>query len=100
MLDGPALDASHVMGLSAKATLVTALIWLSAAIYFAARSKLPMWGWTGSIGVGLTIMAGWLVTYWLSLQSFDPQPLKSVTFSGLGARADAAADTARPAAGF
>ena len=86
MLDGPALDASHVMGLSAKATLVTALIWLSAAIYFAARSKLPMWGWIGSIGVGLTIMAGWLVTYWLSLQSFDPQPLKSVTFSGPSAR--------------
>ena len=86
MIDGATLDASHLMHLSAKGTLLAALIWLAAAIYFAAKSRLPMWGWIGSVGVGLSIMAGWLGTYWLSLQSFDPQPLKSITFSGPSSR--------------
>lgn len=86
MIDGASLDASHLMRLSPKATLVAALIWLAAALYYARKSQLPLWGWIGGIGVGLCIMAGWLLTYWLSLQSFDPQPLKSVTFSGPSAR--------------
>ncbi len=86
MIDGAQLDASSLMGLGAKTTLVAALIWLAAALYFAARSRLSLWSWIGGIGVGLTIMAGWLLTYWLSQQAFDPQPLKSVTFSGPSAR--------------
>lgn len=86
MIDGAALNASNLMGLSAKATLAAALIWLAAAVFFALRNRLTVWGWVGAIGVGLTIMAAWLMTYWLSLQAFDPQPLKSVTFSGPSAR--------------
>lgn len=86
MIDGASLNASNLMGLSAKGTLFAALIWLAAAIYFALRSRLSTWGWVGAIGVGLTIMAGWQLTYWLSLQAFDPQPLKSMTFSGPSAR--------------
>ena len=86
MIDGGALDASHLMGLGPRLTLVAALIWAAAAVYFAMRSGISAWGWVGSIGVGLAIMGGWLVTYWISLQSFDPQPLKSVTFSGPSAR--------------
>ncbi len=86
MIDGPQLNASNLMGLSTKATLFAALIWLAAAVYFAVKSQLSTWGWIGAVGVGLTIMAGWLLTYSLSLQAFDPQPLKSVTFSGPSAR--------------
>lgn len=86
MIDGPQLNASNLMGLSSKATLVAALVWLAAAVYFAVRSRLSAWGWTGAVGVGLTIMAGWLLTYSLSQQAFDPQSLKSVTFSGPSAR--------------
>lgn len=86
MIDGEALDASQLMGLGPKWTLTAAFLWLLAAVYFAVRSGIARWGWVGSIGVGLAIAGGWLVTYWLSLQSFDPQPLKSVTFSGPSAR--------------
>ena len=86
MIDGPALNASNLMGLSAKGTLAAALIWLAAAIYFAVKSRLTAWDWVGAVGVGLTIMAGWLLTYSLALQAFEPQPLKSVTFSGPSAR--------------
>jgi uncharacterized membrane protein YedE/YeeE len=87
MIDGAQLNAANLMGLSTKATLVAALIWLAAAVYFALKSRLSAWGWIGAVGVGLTIMVGWLLTYSLSLQAFDPQPLKSVTFSGPSARA-------------
>lgn len=82
MIDGPALDASNVMRLGPKWTFAAAFIWAIAAVYFAVRSRISAWGWIGGIGIGIAIMSGWLLTYWLSLQSFDPQPLKSVSFSG------------------
>lgn len=82
MIDGAALDASNVMHLGPKGTTLAALVWAIAAVYFAVRSRIPFWGWVGGIGIGVSIVGGWLLTYWLSLQSFDPQPLKSVSFSG------------------
>lgn len=81
-IEGAALDTSNVMRLGPKGTLAAAFVWAAAAIYFAVRSRISTWAWIGGVGIGFAVMGGWLATYWLSLQSFDPQPLKSVSFSG------------------
>lgn len=86
VIDGAALDALSIVHLGTYGGLMVALIWLGAAIYFGITSRIPLWGWVGGLGVGLTIMLGWLLTYWLSLQAFEPQPLKSMTFTGPSAR--------------
>lgn len=86
-LEGGNLDALALLGLPGWVGLLVAFIWLVAAIYFGTKSKIPLWGWVGGLGVGLTVMAGWLLTYWLSQQAFEPQPVKSMTFTGPSARA-------------
>jgi uncharacterized protein len=50
------------------------------------RSNVSPWGWAGGLGMGLAIMSGWYITYSLSQQLFDPQPVKSLNFSGPSAR--------------
>jgi len=84
--EGANLDALSLLGLPPITGLLVALIWLMAAIYFGAKSGIPLWGWAGGLGVGLTVMCGWLLTYWLAQQAFDPQPVKSMTFTGPSAR--------------
>lgn len=85
--EGASLDALALLGLPPITGLLVAFIWLMAAIYFGAKSKIAPWGWIGGLGVGLTVMSGWLLTYWLAQQAFEPQPVKSMTFTGPSARA-------------
>ncbi|MEQ1698259.1 MAG: YeeE/YedE family protein [Hyphomicrobiaceae bacterium] len=85
--DGPALDALSLLNLQPIIGLMVAFVWLAAAIYFGAKGRIPLWGWVGGLGVGLTVASGWLITYWLSQQAFEPQPVKSMTFTGPSARA-------------
>ena len=59
-----------------------ALVWLVAAIFWARRQRVPVWGWAGAIGVGLTIAAAWWVTYAISKASFDPHPIQALSFTG------------------
>ena len=85
-LEGSSLDGLALLNLQPITGLLVAFIWLLAAIYFGAKSKIPVWGWVGGLGVGLTIAGGWLFTFWLSQQAFEPQPVKSMTFTGPSAR--------------
>ncbi len=86
VIDGEALNASASLHLGAWGGPAVALVWLGAAFYFGVRSRIPAWGWIGGLGVGLTIMGGWALTYWLSQTLFDPPPLKSMTFTGPSAK--------------
>lgn len=86
-LEGANLDALSLLRLPPAVGLLVAFVWLAAAIYFGSKSKIALWGWVGGLGVGLTVMAGWLLTYWLAQQAFEPQPVKSMTFTGPSARA-------------
>jgi hypothetical protein len=86
VLDGEALNASASLNLGSFGGLAIALIWLGAAFYFGVRSRIPAWGWIGGLGVGLTIMGGWALTYWLSQTLFEPPPIKSMTFTGPSAK--------------
>ena len=85
--EGPSLDALSLLSLQPATGLAVAFIWLGAAIYFGKKSNVPLWGWVGGLGAGLSVAGGWLVTYWLSQQAFEPQPVKSMSFTGPSARA-------------
>ena len=81
------IDAAYaslisLMGIGQKTGLVVALVWLVAALYFGIRSRISPWGWIGGLGVGLTIMLAWYLTFALSQQAFAPTPVKSMTFTG------------------
>jgi uncharacterized protein len=86
VIDGEALNASASLHLGSFGALAIAVVWLGAAFYFGLRDRVPAWGWVGGLGVGLTIMGGWALTYWLSQTLFDPPPLKSMTFTGPSAK--------------
>lgn len=76
------LDVLSLLGLGRGSGLVLGLVWLAAAIGFGIRSRMPLWGWVGGLGVGLAIALGWLFTYLLGLVAFNPVTVKSMNFSG------------------
>lgn len=85
-LDGSSLSLLTMLHMGPWFALLIAAVWLAAAIGFGIKGRITAWGWIGGLGVGLAIMAGWILTYWVSQQAFDPQPLKSMTFTGPSAR--------------
>ncbi|BBD76368.1 YeeE/YedE thiosulfate transporter family protein [Hydrogenophilus thermoluteolus] len=54
---------------------------LSGAILWAIRSRLPRGQIGHAIGAGAVIVVAWIATYQLSLVSFDPVPVRSLTFT-------------------
>lgn len=48
----------------------------------AVHYKVGRWVMVGTMGVGLMITTGWLVTYEISFQSFTPIAVKSISFIG------------------
>ncbi|WP_438439031.1 hypothetical protein [Hydrogenophilus thermoluteolus] len=56
-------------------------VWLVAAILWAIRSRLPRAQIGHAIGAGAVIVVAWIATYQLSLVSFDPVPVRSLTFT-------------------
>ncbi len=79
---GGARDLIARTGIGHGGALVFALVWLVAAIFWARRQRVPVWGWAGAIGVGLTIAGAWWFTYALSKIAFDPHPIQSLSFTG------------------
>jgi len=81
------LNALSLLGLDSESGLMIALVLMGVAIYFAARNRLSAWAWVGGLGVGAMIAAGWLFTYSLSWQAWEPVPVQSVSFTGPSADA-------------
>jgi uncharacterized membrane protein YedE/YeeE len=79
---GGARDLIARTGIGHGGALLFALVWLIAAIFWARRQRVPVWGWAGAIGVGLTIAAAWWFTYAMSMVAFDPHPIQSLSFTG------------------
>lgn len=68
-------DGSSVPILLATGLLLTAVI-------LAWRNRLSPWVGAGAFGVGAMVAIGWLFTYVMSYQSFDPILVKSISFIG------------------
>ncbi|MBL8587882.1 MAG: YeeE/YedE family protein [Methylobacteriaceae bacterium] len=76
------LNLLTLAGAPAGLALPLALIFLATAIAIARRVRI---GWrqaTWAAGVGLMVAATWAFTAQLASASFDPQPVKSLSFTG------------------
>ncbi|MBT3768090.1 MAG: YeeE/YedE family protein [Rhodospirillales bacterium] len=73
---------SVVLNLSDITPMIFGVVLLAAALVLAIRQGVSRWVMVGTTSVGLTIMAGWLVTYKISLQSFSLVAVKSISFIG------------------
>ncbi len=70
-------------GIGHGGALAFGAVWLGAATYWARRQQVPVWGWAGAIGVGLSVAAAWWFTYAaVSQVAFDPHPIQALTFTG------------------
>jgi len=82
-VDGAAgRDLSYVLNLSDNTPLIFGALLFVVALILALRLGVGRWVIAGTTGVGLAIMAGWLLTYNISFQSFNPVAVKSVSFIG------------------
>lgn len=75
-------DLTAIFALGNAGALIIGLGLLLAALFLAHRSRVSPWISAGALGVGVTIAAGWLFTYVLSTQSFEPVGIQSVSFIG------------------
>jgi uncharacterized protein len=79
---GASRDLLARTGLGHGGALLFGAVWLVAAVLWARRQRVPVWGWAGAIGVGLTIAAAWWATYAMSKLAFDPHPIQALSFTG------------------
>lgn len=82
---GPARNVLSWVGGDTALGITLGAAWLAYGIYLARRNQVSIWSAAGATGVGLTIAAGWAVTYAISQVSFDPVTVKSISFTGSSA---------------
>jgi len=79
---GASRDLIARLGIGHTGAMLFGAVWLAAAIVWARRQKVPVWGWAGAIGVGLCIAAAWWLTYSIGKLAFDPHPIQALSFTG------------------
>jgi uncharacterized membrane protein YedE/YeeE len=79
---GVSRDLIARTGIGHGGAVLFALMWLGAALWWARRQRVPVWGWAGAIGVGLSVAAAWWVTWSIAHVSFDPHPIQALSFTG------------------
>lgn len=78
---GSARDLLSFLAIGHGGGLVFGLMWLLAALYFALRHRLGAWTLFGGIGAGATVALAWWFTFEMSSRTFDPSPIKSLSFT-------------------
>jgi uncharacterized membrane protein YedE/YeeE len=87
-IDGAgARDLLVMLGLGHGHAVAFGLVWVSAAYFYAIKSKLPIGTWFTASGVGGMVAVGWLFTYLIAQASFAPIRISSLTFTGPSADA-------------
>ena len=79
---GSSRDLLARTGVGHVGALVFGGVWLLAAIVWVLCCCVFTWAWAGAVGVGFTIAGAWWATYAISLVSFDPHPVQSLSFTG------------------
>jgi uncharacterized membrane protein YedE/YeeE len=79
---GSSRDLIARWGLGHAGAMAFGLVWLAAAVWWARRQRVPVWGWAGATAVGLTIAAAWAFTYAMTQVAFDPHPIQALSFTG------------------
>jgi uncharacterized membrane protein YedE/YeeE len=79
---GIGLDLLSVTGTTHAAGLLFGCACLIVGLGFAWRTRVALCKLAAAAGVGLIVAAAWAVTAHLAASSFDPQPVKSLSFTG------------------
>jgi uncharacterized membrane protein YedE/YeeE len=79
---GSARDLLARTGIGHGGALAFGALWLAAAVVGARRQRVPVWGWAGAVGVGLSVAAAWGLTYAIARVAFDPHPVQAISFTG------------------
>lgn len=80
---GASRDLLALLHVGRPAGIAFGAVWLAAALVWARRQQVQMWGWLGAVGVGVMVALAWLVTYQLSRAAFDTVvPIQSLSFTG------------------
>jgi uncharacterized membrane protein YedE/YeeE len=79
---GASRDLIARTGIGHGGAVLFGLVWLAAAVFWARRQRVPMWGWAGAVGVGLAIAGAWWFTFAVTQVGFDPHPVQSLSFTG------------------
>lgn len=75
-------DLTAHLSISYPATIVFALLWLCAGLFFAFRARTPIWQALTACGAGLAIPLAWWFTSSMASQAFEPVQVEGVTFTG------------------
>lgn len=79
---GTARDLLALAGIGHSGGLLFGLIWLLAGAWFASHHRVSRWGWFGGLGTGAMVALAWWFTFEMSSRTFDPTPIKSLSFTG------------------
>lgn len=79
---GAGRDLIARLGIGHGGALLFGAVWFGAAVWWARRQRVPVWGWAGAIGVGLSIAAAWWLTYAVMQVAFDTHPIQALSFTG------------------
>lgn len=79
---GTARDLLALVGIGHGGGLAFGLLWLLAGAWFAGRHRVNGWGWIGGLGTGVMVALAWWFTFEMSSRTFDPTPVKSLSFTG------------------
>ena len=82
LVDGAHRSLLGMIGAGPHFGLLFGVVCIAVAVYIARHVALDLKGTVFSIGVGMTVGFGWLVTYALSQLSFAPSKVSSVSFTG------------------
>ncbi len=80
---GASRDLLALFGFGNPMGLAIGVVLPGFALWLVRRNHVKAcFGWAGALGVGAAITLGWVLTYALSTQSFEPVAVKSVSFTG------------------
>ena len=79
---GQNIDALDALGLPEGTGLVIGLMLSLVALWIARRNRIGASTLVFGAGVGFAVALGWVLTYTLSYQAFEPVTVTSATFSG------------------
>jgi len=83
MVDGgPTRDLMLLVGGKQADKVPVALVWFAAALLFAIRGRISIWGWIGGIGAGLAVALAYLVTTQIGVAAMETGTARGITFSG------------------
>lgn len=77
-----ALDVLMWTRAGAGGGLMFGVIWLAVGLSMAWRQRLSLSVWLSALAVGGLVAAGWWFTSQMASVAFDPQPVRSLSFSG------------------